>query len=421
MVRAAGKPVRKCIYCGGDVKKERRGEHIVPEAIGGELTLKEKAGKSVCGRCNNEELSVLDTELCRRSHLSVIASQEIESSLWQVWDIDHSARELLVEARPEWEDGELRRLFNYPQMIFETAGPQIRGDAEQMERLGKDQILNVMIRAVYSAYQRFMAGEKRVFHSERVRTDLSSRGYRLPPRVYSRHSFNEIAKDIHGQSFVFRFLNATDRRFALRAMSQLDAGDKKQFNRSSHYLGSKVPSISLFFDAGLTLRAMMKIAFNLLAAFCTNTVVSCDSFPQMTRLILGKAHPNEHLIAGNGFVHAEDLEELARPGCHCFRITSLENEWVVYMSFFGGRIGSVVSFPGPNREEWNTLGIVAPIRAKNWTETKSRLYQPLRVRVDWSNHEAITPSLKLQFAQARMLVEDAPRCPLTSPLPQACR
>ena len=408
MVEGAVKPVRMCIYCGGKVTKERRGEHIVPEAIGGELTLKEKAGKSVCGRCNNEILSVLDSELCRRSHLSLIASQEIDSSLWQVWDIDHSARELLVEARPEWEDGELRSLFNYPQMIFETAGPQIRGDADEMERFGKDGVLNVVIRAVYSAFERYNAGKTRVFHFERVRTDLSSRGYRLPPRVYSRHSIVEIAEDIQGQSFVFRYLTEADRRFALRAMSQLDLGNKKQFNRSALYLGSRVPSVSVFFDLGLTVRAMMKIAFNLLAAHCTNTIVNRDTFPQVTRLIRGEQPPTPRHIAGNGFVHAEDVEDLARPGCHCFRITSLENEWVVYMSFFGGRIGGTVSFPGPNQEEWNTMEIVAPLHSKEWTATPSRLFQPLKVRVEWSKHEAITPSLKLQYAQTRMLVEDAP-------------
>ncbi|MBN1908234.1 MAG: hypothetical protein JW818_00715 [Pirellulales bacterium] len=401
-------PVRKCIYCGGEVTGERRGEHIIPEAIGGDLTLKEKAGKSVCRHCNNEVLSVLDTELCRRSHLSLIASQEIDSSLWLVWDIDHSAQNLLVEARPEWEDCELRSLYSYPQMIFETNGPQIRGDADEIERLGKDQFLNVMIRAVYSAFERFNSGKKRVFHFERVRTDLSSRSYRLPPRVYSPHSIAEIAQDIQSQSFVFRYLTTADRRCALRAMSQLDLGNRKQFDRYAHYLGSRTPSISVFFDMGLTIRAMLKIGFNLLAAYCTNTIVNLDTFPQVTRLIRGEEHLKPIDIAGSGFVYAEDVEDLARPRCHCFRITSLEKEWVIYMSFFGGRVGSVVSFPGPNREDWNTMDIIAPLHSKEWTATPSQLFLPLKVRVEWSKHEAITPSLKLQYAQTRMLVKDAP-------------
>lgn len=378
----------------------------MPEAIGGALTLKERARKSVCGRCNNGVLSRLDEELCRRSYLSVIASQEIDSKVWQLWDIDHSAENLLVEARPEWEDGELKGLISYPQMIFERSGPQIRGNAEEMERVGSDQVLNVMSRAVYSAFQRYTSGKKRVFHRERVRTDLSSRGYRLPPRVYSPHSFSEIAENIHSQSFVLRYLNAADLRSALRAMSRLDFGNKKQFNCCDYYLGSPSPSISLFFDIGLTLRGMMKIAFNLLSAYCTKTQVDCDTFPQTTRLILGRQHFDPNQIAANGFVHAKNVEELSRDGCHSFRITTLEEYWIVYMSFFGGRICSVATFPGPNYEEWGTMEIVAPLYSKQWIATPTSLIRPLRVQVEWSDQAAITPTLRLQHSEDRIVVED---------------
>jgi HNH endonuclease len=408
MSAAIVKTVRKCIYCGGEVTKERRGEHIVPEAIGGKCTLKEVAGKSVCARCNNGVLSILDKELCNRSHLSVIASQEIEANLWQVWDIDHSARELLVEAKPYWEGEELKSLVCHPQMIFEKEGPQIRCDVEEMERFGKDRLLNVMVRAVQGAYERYSAGKKGVLHFERVRNDLSTRNYRLPPRVHVPRSLEEIEANLKDQSFVFRYLTPEDRTFALEKMAHLTLDNKGDFNRSAQFVGSQNPSISIYFDLGLVVRDMMKIAVNLLAAYCSKTAVNCDTFPDVTRLILGKRHPHPLHIAGNGFVHAQDVEELARPGCHSFRITTLGNEWIIYMSFFGGRIGSAVSFPGPNREEWNTMEIVAPIHSKNWTITTSQLYLPLRVRFEWQNHEAITPSLKLQYAQARMLAEEAP-------------
>jgi len=135
-----------CIYCGGIVSKERRGEHLVPEAIGGEVTLKEIAGKSVCSRCNNGILSVLDAELCRRSFLSIVASQELAACLWQVWDVDHASRDLLIEARPEWLEGKLKSLLSYPQMIFEPAGPQIRGDVTECQF--QDQITKIGIRSI---------------------------------------------------------------------------------------------------------------------------------------------------------------------------------------------------------------------------------------------------------------------------------
>lgn len=396
---------RKCIYCGGTVSKEHRGEHIVPEAIGGECTLTEVAAKSVCTRCNSGVLANLDRELCNRSHLSVIASQEISANLWQMWDIDHSSRDLLVEAKPYWEQSELKKLVCHPQMIFEREGPQIRGDADEMERFGKENVLEVMVRAVKSAFGRYKAGKKGTLHFERVRTNISSRNCRLPPRVYTPHSLTEIGDKIDGRSFVFRYLTAEDRAFGLNQIDKLSLSDKRNFQRSGHFFGSRVPSIAVYFDLWTVARAMMKIAFNLLAAYCETTVISSETFPTVAKLIMGKAQPEPFHLASNGFVYAEDVAALARPGCHSFRITTLENEWIIYMAFFGGRIGGAVSFGGPNQEKWNTMDILAPIHSKAWTVTKSQLYLPLRVRIEWQNPEAISPSLKLQYAQRQLLVE----------------
>ena len=119
---------RVCIYCGEPAAGLRKSEHVLPEAIGGALTIKEACGRVVCHRCNNGVLSHLDQELCSRSYLSVVASQEIGAHVWQAWDVDHSSRNLLVEARPSWKDGELNTLISYPQLTFETAGPELRGD-----------------------------------------------------------------------------------------------------------------------------------------------------------------------------------------------------------------------------------------------------------------------------------------------------
>ena len=40
---------RLCLYCGNPTGKVRKGEHLIPDAIGGTL-----ATKDVCGKCNNE-------------------------------------------------------------------------------------------------------------------------------------------------------------------------------------------------------------------------------------------------------------------------------------------------------------------------------------------------------------------------------
>src|SRR5713226_3464227 len=138
---------RECLYCGGPAAVPNRGigEHIVPDAIGGKLTLLHTSGHLVCDKCNNESLSHADEELCGRSHLSLVASQELDARLWQAWDIDHDSENLLIEARPKWNDGELQHLVPYPQIIFEKSGPQIRGDVEEMEAFGREKYIQVLL------------------------------------------------------------------------------------------------------------------------------------------------------------------------------------------------------------------------------------------------------------------------------------
>jgi HNH endonuclease len=72
------RPPRLCIYCGQEFKNVRRGEHIVPNAIGGTLTVSDVCKeKKVCQQCNTGILSDLDNELCRQSFLSVVAATEL--------------------------------------------------------------------------------------------------------------------------------------------------------------------------------------------------------------------------------------------------------------------------------------------------------------------------------------------------------
>src|SRR5579885_472784 len=115
-----------CLYCGQPTKRGKRGEHIVPEAAGGVLTLNDVSNRRVCPKCNSGILSQLDKELCSRSFLSVIASREIGAHLWQAWDVDHQSNNLLVEAKPAWAAEEsLTSLVCYPQIVFERSGPQV--------------------------------------------------------------------------------------------------------------------------------------------------------------------------------------------------------------------------------------------------------------------------------------------------------
>jgi hypothetical protein len=133
------KPDPRGIYCDGAVEKRGRGEHIVPKTIGGAVYLSDVSDKRVCTKCNNGVLSDVDRELCSRSFLSGVASQEIDAHLWQVWDIDHSSNNLLIDALAQWNaDHSPKGLICFPQITFEKHGPDFRVDSEEGQKFGLD-------------------------------------------------------------------------------------------------------------------------------------------------------------------------------------------------------------------------------------------------------------------------------------------
>jgi hypothetical protein len=396
---------RQCIYCGGVATRLRKSEHILPKALGGALTIREVSNRVVCHDCNNGVLSRLDQELCSRSFLSVIASQEIDAHLWQVWDVDHTSQNLLVEARPLWEGNELRRLACHPQMTIEPDGPELRGDIEEFTRFGRDHCETVLNTAIRKAFERYSHGIKKALHLELVKNDLQSRGYRFAPRVFARKSISEIADNIQSQSFILRYESPRDCRLALRWLSRLNG--TRRTRRWTQKPSSAVPAISHYFDIGTTMRALMKNAVNLLAAYCPNTAVNHDSFAGAMRVIRGIATTEPILIAANGFVHAADLTNIsAENKSHAFRLIHVDGEWRIYSSFFGGRIGAFVQFSGPNHENWNTMDVVAPLNSKAWSVKTSSIIQPIKVHIDWSDITKIAPSLKLQYAASSVMIEN---------------
>lgn len=395
-----------CIYCQDSATRIRDGDHVLPEAIGGALTIVEKSGRRVCHRCNNGVLSLVDNELCRRSYLALIASQEINASLWQVWDVDQVSGGQLIEARPYWLDGQLSGLVCYPQIIFRHDGPVIWGDDAETSKFGHENFEIVLFKAVYGAFERYNAGVKRKsLFFEQLDSGILSRGYRYDPRVYTRHTISEIAGNIKKQSFVVRYMAPSDQRLVLRHLSNLEP--RRRFKRWIKKPGTRLPPIESLFDLGMTLRGLTKIGLNILATYCTKTPVSRETFSGAVRLILGKNHPTPMLIASNGFVHAQDLVALnADKSGHAFRLTHLDGQWRFYASFFGGRLGAYVSFPGPNREDWQTLDVIAPLYSKDWRVTTSSLIQPIKVHVEWSDLNRIAPTLKWQNSYTELSAEE---------------
>lgn len=407
---ASQNPKPLCLYCGKPTKRGRKGEHIVPAAIGGTRTLNE-VDRIVCPDCNSGVLSQLDRELCSRSYLSAIASQEIDAHLWQVWDVDHASNNLLIDARPSWgADQTLCSLVSYPQITFEGSGPDVRGDSEEFCRFGRENYTRVLFKAARDCFGRYRAGKKGVLNFERVRSGVIHDGYRLAPRIFAPRSIAEVAKNVTSQSFVLRFANSDDKRFALNCLSNLTDGSR--LKRWSHKPGSRFPTICFFFDIADTMRALMKMGLNLIAAYCPNTPVNHNSFQSATRIILSRGEIPRGVLAANGFAHAEDIQFIKAPEkAHSFRLVHLDH-WHVYSSFFGGRIGAYVRVPGPNHETWKCADIVAPLNSKDWSVKTSPILPLLkRVRIQWHDSTVVTPSFKLQNSVSSISIEHVKRQP----------
>jgi len=396
---------RKCIYCGGEVRKVKKGEHIIPEAMGGARTISDFCkGRTVCNHCNNGTLSELDRELCSRSYLSVVAAHELGAFVWQTWDVDHGANNLLLEATPDFAASSMTLL---PQIIFEQDGPQLRGDLEELQRFGQEGFASVLVRSARRAFGNFKAGKKRWLHFERIdpNSNLLAR-YRYPPRIFVGSSIRDLAKKLLAgkrASLVVRYLSESDKRFAL---SQLDNwNSSRRIRRFGVGLGSKMPSLRCSYELGAVMRALTKMGVNLLAAFCPNTPVDRDGFTGVMQIVLGEIPLQPALMGINGFVHASDIEPInAANAAHSFRLLHMGGKWRIYSSFFGGRVGSRVRFPGPNGESWNCADVVAPLKSKNWTIKTSRLLQPLQVRVEWQDPPKIIPSVEMLNVQSQMRV-----------------
>jgi hypothetical protein len=415
------RPPRRCVYCNKNTRRGAKGEHIVPDAIGGALTLNDISDNVVCGDCNNGVLSQLDNELCRRSYLSIVAAQEMDSPLKLVWDVDHTTDDLMVEAGPRWlDDGQMQGLVCYPQIIFEKTGPAIRGDSDDVLSLGED-FTRVLVRAAKRAFERYRRGEDRSIHLERVRTGAVRSGCRLAPRLFTPRPIKKIAENPDKHSFTLRYVEDADKIFALRSLEKLQ---EMPFRNRRMVMGSRGPTIACYFDMGVTLRGLMKIGVNLIAAYCQRTPVNVESFTQAIPLIRGKAPVAKWLLQSNGFIHPGRVKAISgNRNCHAFRLVHDGSLWIVYSSFFGGRIGACASFPGPNYEHWKTLDIKAPLCSKNWVVKESQFIELLpHGRVEWTDSAQVCPSFPIRQSACEVLVEYAtPKPPLAEAPPTVAK
>jgi hypothetical protein len=148
---------------------------------------------------------------------------------------------------------------------------------------------------------------------------------------------------------------------------------------------------------------LWKIALNLLAHCCPGTPVNFEHFRGVIPLIRGREEMGVAFLQQDGFVHASDIQPISAPDrAHSFRLLHSGGWWLIYSSLFGGRIGSVVRFAGPNAEPWTCADIVAPINSREWSISYHTHAEPLPVRVEWRVPALIMPSVPMHNAQAEV-------------------
>jgi hypothetical protein len=376
---------------------------VVPKTLGGRIRLPKNVG--ICDRCNNGVLSQIDRELCNRSYLSVIASREIDESFWHAWDVDHRDGNVLVDARPRWQDGTLTSFICYPQISFVQNGIHIRGDANEVFQFGFSEFQYVIFRAAKKLFQEYRYGRKRKIHFEKIPLSLIEDENRFPPRLFFRKSVHEIAFE-GANSCVLRFCHEEDKRLAFRELDRLDPDRPAKQNWSTNP-SSRIPRFAIAFDIGEALRGMFKVGFNLLLHTCTSTDFRDQSFASIRQLILGDYQVTRDLFERNGFVHPKDLAFLSpSPGTHKFRLSYDYGSWTIYSAYFGGDVCSVVQFPGFNGESWRTADLEMKLDTGIIDIKKYTIALPTSwPTIEWANSAAICPSVELISFASKFQIE----------------
>lgn len=393
IVQPSKKPNRTCFYCGAD-RGNATDEHIIPETIGGSTTV-----RPVCHRCNNGELSKLDTELCTRSPLAIVAAAELKDNrvIQELWQIDERQNNLLVEG--QW-DPVANVHLPYPQLIIEGERAQLRADGDEIEQIGQARFQEVFIEAAKFAFAQHLDRKGGLFF-EPVDRRFFPQSNRLPPRIFSRHRLTELKI---GDTFVLRYCDEEDKRHLLNKLSKGQLF--KENARTEFYRGGQTLAFQVMFAPATIGRSFMKIGLNSLRWAIEKTVVNLETFPDAFGLVLGERRDDTRIESENGFVRARDLASMeCQPGEHRIWIMRDDNRWRVKIAFFGGQIGGISSFEGPSNEEWKFVDMRCPIYAPIELVRRSDLYVSGSAPVQSGLFSEIAPSIgALNSQEGRFVV-----------------
>lgn len=389
---------KPCIYCGEMAPVKGKGEHIFPDALGGTKTLI-KFKQVVCTKCNTGPLSEIDNELCSRSYLAIAAAQHFKSDVWQAWDVAPSLNNLLLEARPIWDhDGTLHSLSVHPQMIFDQGRTSVISDAQDVASLGISSLNHLLHRLMLSAYDRYNQvsnkGKKAIIFERIDRTSIPDQ-YRFVPRAFIKHRLTDVKDELAKQTVVLRYSDDAEKKHALAAMANLSL--HPNLMGTGEFRGSERAPMAVNYNMNLTCRALAKIAFNFMAAYCRRIDLSQPPFAVLAEAIIQKGRAfHTNALNVMGFLSEAQAAFLnCPPNAHAFRLAHNGKEWWFFSAYFGGKLGSVVSFQAPNPEMWMTLNVVAPICSQDWTEEKRGMSIFPNVNPQWSDIGQLFPSLGL--------------------------
>ncbi len=366
-----------CIYCGGSTAGVSRGEHLVPKAIGGTLTT-----RNVCQTCNNL-FSDIDRELCSRSPVSIVAAKEIDGHIWQAWDVDESRGNLLLEGRPDFDRGSFRL---FPQIIVDQVGEQLWGNYDELRDFGMDRFAVLFNRRLKKALWEYEHATGKGIHFNRLpRSESLLARYHYLPRFFVRGTVEEACLN---KTIELGYASKSARRLAL---GRVESGiDLRSTGRPAISMGSAFPTVRYTFQADKVWRALAKIAVNILHHSCRATSVNRTNFSRVINEIRGDQTLAPSRLARGGFVRAVNIRSLASGlRSHSARLFWENGRWKAVFAFFGGQIGAVVSFSGPNNETWCTLDVTAPLHSDNWTFIPSSLIIPMRFDVEWDDLDTI--------------------------------
>jgi hypothetical protein len=378
----------RCIYCGDPTRGVRKGEHVIPAALGTKPTI-----RWVCGSCNSQ-FSQLDKELCSHSPLSVVLQQELgtdSTTHWEYCSIHNIALEGGVR-------GDFSACALWPQLVVTDRGVLFYFDEEEARRYGVEDFARAFHNLVQHAIDRYERGEKSIIW-ERI-SRHPDRGT-FPPRLFTRKPYDEWHRDM---TFICRYHTPVNQRRIVSRLREWRPEVSRSKVRST--LGVQDPEGLLTFDIKMVLRALVKVGVNLLSYVSSPTAVNRGTFPQATMFARwGQDWMPEP--RSNGFVTERALSSFAgEENTHRLQLRYSGGSWRFLAVFFGGRIGTCVHFPGAPIGENIRYDVIAPISVRDWTVIRHRVYLPdAAIRTEWDDISVIIPSMPSRYRGSRLRIK----------------